>query len=1166
MTAPDAQATEMRGGDRLSDEQLAAVDPGADVWVSASAGTGKTHVLVGRVLRLMLAGAHPESILCLTYTRAAAAEMRNRLLARLSAFAAAPERELKAALAGLLGRAPGPDECARARRLLLQVLELPEGLKIETMHAFCQSLLARFPLEAGLAPHFRVVEEAESRLIFEEALNQVFTEARQDPPLQDALAQLATTFADDRLAERLALAVAERHRILDALAGRSTEGHMRALASLLDIPVEADHEALITAFFETGAVPANTLHEWASALCTGKKTLQKAAEAITAYLALGNAPAPARLAAYERIFLTARGEPGSRVQDQIARNFPDMREAWREATDALLGLLEQLKAVLVHRLTAAWLAVARRLIAVYEERKAARGVLDFADLVHRARRLLETPGIAPWVLYKLDRRIAHVLVDEAQDSNAQQWALIAALMEERFSGRGAERDEEAPAGTLFAVGDVKQSIYRFQGAEPESFLAARADFRRRAEDARRRFRALALSRSFRSAPEILAFVDAVFADEEGRALLGLRDEDVRHEAHRRNVRGLVELWAPEGPAEEEDEKADEDGRAWTPPETIARKDDPADRLAHRIAARIAAMLEGGELLESENRPIAAGDILVLVRRRDRLVDLLIAALRARGVPVAGVDRLVVTESLAVQDLVAAARFALLPEDDLNLAALLKSPLIGLADEDLIAFAPGRGGSLWEAFRAWADRTGRGDLRERLEGWLKRADTGPPHAFFSHILFAEGGLRRLAGRLGAEILDPVAEFLARARAFADEGPPSLQHLLAWLARARQEIKRDLEEGRDEVRVMTIHGAKGLEAPIVFLPDTFSEPQEHRDRNLAVIPGAGGADDPVLALLPASGKALPGPLQAPDAERIAREREEYWRLLYVALTRARDRLYIAGWHGRQKREGCWYERLRETMCALLGEAPDGVWDVLRHPVDWAPLKAPRVTPGTAPQEAAAPEWAARPPRDAASGRRVLAPSRAEDEDRASDAMPPLSPRAAGRRGAIARGRLLHLLLQHLPELPADRRWEAADRFLARQAPALTPDERARLIAELRGVLEDPAFAPLFTPAARAEVPLAGVLAGRPVTGRVDRLLVTAERILVVDYKGMRPAPSTVAEVPRAYLRQMALYRALLRRAFPDRPVEAALLWTAVPRLMPLPDALLDAAAPAALRTDA
>ncbi len=1150
----------------LSHEQQQAVDPGVHAWVSASAGTGKTHVLVGRVLRLMLAGADPAGIVCLTYTRAAAAEMRNRLLARVRRFAALDGDALAAELAALLARAPTAAECERARQLFLTVLELPEGLRIETMHAFCQSLLARFPLEAGLAPHFRVADEAESRLAFDEALNAIFAASSRDPRLADALGELAMRFADGDLTWRLHQVVGARHRLAEALAGRGIEGHMAALARLLDLEdAEPDEDALLARFFAEEAVDGATLAQWAQRLTAGGKILRNCAEAIRIFQAQSSERPDDRLAAYKRIFLTREDARNRRLQQQLAAKHPDIASGWEGACARLLALLDRLRAVSVYRLTAAFLTVARHLIDAYEDIKAAQGMLDFADLIARTESLLKTPGIAPWVLYKLDRRITHVLVDEAQDSNSRQWGLIAALLEEDFAGRGAR--EEGEAGTLFAVGDVKQSIYRFQGAEPESFITAREAFRERAAGVRRPFRSLSLSTSFRSAPAILAFVDAVFADAEGRALLGLGEEPVSHRAHRQNAPGLVELWAPKAPEAADDGPSD--GAAYTLPDGIAQLEEPADRLAARIADRIARMLGEGELLESANRPVRAGDILVLVRRRETFVDRLMAALRARDVPVAGLDRLVITDSLAVRDLVAAARFALLPEDDLNLAALLKSPLCGLHDADLLAFAPERTTSLWQAFRRWAAETGHEDIRTRLEGWLETADREPPVGFFTRILFAEGGFARLMRRLGPDILDPVTEFLARARQFGERGPASLQHYLHWLARQRQEIKRDLEEGRDEVRIMTIHGAKGLEAPIVFLPDTCSLPKSDQDRCLLWIPPGrdGLADAPLLAVVSGSRKALPACLEPLDAERIAREREEYWRLLYVALTRARDRLYLCGWRGRNWRKGCWYERLETAMRRLLARAEDDEedWDVLRYPPDHRPQAADRLPTGPAAAAfPALPEWMTRPPRPEGGTRRVLSPSRAEYEEDAPDAMPPFSPRRAAG-GGITRGRLLHGLLQHLPALPSAQRARAAERFLARQAGELPAAERDSLVAEVMAVLTDPAFAPLFSPGAKAEVPVAGLLAGRPVAGRIDRLLVTEDRILFVDYKSLRPAPRTPKAVPRAYLRQMALYYALLRRAFPERPIEAALLWTAVPRLMPLPETLLAAAAPAWLTED-
>ncbi len=1169
---------------RYSPAQRQAIDPAAHAWVTASAGTGKTHVLTGRVLRLMLAGTPPERILCLTYTRAAAAEMTNRLLATLARWARLDDAALAAELSDLLDRTPDEGERERARGLFLRVLDLPEGLAIHTLHAFCQSLLARFPLEAGLAPHFKVMEEGEATELFDEALARIVARARRERPLEDAFARLAREFDDRRIRDMLHALLDGRGELLRVLRERGgVDGHAAAIRRNLGLAPEATGERarrhLLDAFFsppDFAQERVRLLVERAAA--AGTQGGRELAERLASFLPppqTGHAEAFAR---YRAVFLTGKnlprkprgkaltGDPA--FMDAFAAEAERIRETVR-----LLGLLETAET------TDALIRIAAPLTMTYERLKSDRGALDFDDLIARTIALLSDPGRAQWVLYRLDAGIDHVLIDEAQDSNPDQWALVRALTAEYFAGRG-RRDEAH--GTVFAVGDIKQSIFRFQGADPDSFLSARDDFARRARDAGQEFRRIPLDTSFRSGEAVLALVDAVFACDEAQAWLRLEGRTLRHRAHRSGAPGLVELWPLEEVATEgtaDPQTSDGIREAWQPPEARDERSDAESRLAVRIARRIRRMLDEGEMLEAEGRPIRPGDIMVLVRRRSGFVDRLLRALREAGVPVAGRDRLVVTEHIAVRDLLAALRFALLPEDDLNLAIVLKGPLIGLDEETLIALAADRDPrreTLWSRLVAAARNAPNGvDARTvarahaRLAGWLERVDFMPPYEFLAEILFREDGLRRLAERLGDEVADPIEELLNLALACERTETPGLQGFLAWLERRRVEVKRDLEAGRDEVRIMTIHGAKGLEAPIVFLPDTAQVPQEQRGRLIywlsdETTPGISGLHARLPVAAPRGKDDIRPPLDRHEQERLAAEEAEYWRLLYVALTRARDRLYVAGWKTkRNSRALTWYRRIAEAFENIdpVEELPDGPdRTILRHrcgrPTAARPSRPAAVVSGMTDAPPPPPEWIGRPPAEEGASRRPIAPSHLEDEAE-RDGAPPISPAAgdAGRR--YLRGRLLHELLERLPDLPPARRMQACRRHLSNPAFALSAEEVEAWTAEVITVLDDDRFAPLFGPGSRPEVPISGTIADRMVVGRIDRLAILENRILIVDYKTQRPPPARVEDVPRGYLRQMACYRRLLAERWPDRPIEAALLWTAAPRLMPLPAELLEAA---------
>ncbi len=1147
--------------------QRRASDPAASVWVGASAGTGKTRVLSDRVLRLMLGGTPPDRILCITFTKAAAAEMAIRVQDVLAGWITAADAALDRALLDLTGTRPDAALHDRARRLFAQVLDAPGGLKIMTIHAFCQSLLRRFPLEAGLPPHFEPIDERTSAELLHDTRAALFA----DPPpgLAAALAHLAGLVAEagfDRLLAELIAGRGRLERLLERHGGAG-QGGLAGLRTAVLRQLGLEHEddaAVIAGACREAAFDGAGLRAAAGHLLSGSKTDRERGETVAAWLA----DPPGRAAAFEtysRAFLTKDGTVFKTLMTKaLCTRSPAALAALEDEAARLLAVAGQCRAARLARATLAALTVGTALIEAYAAEKQRRALLDFDDLIRRAGTLLAMPGVAPWVLYKLDGGIDHLLVDEAQDTNPEQWAVIAALTEEFFAGEGGHDG----ARTVFAVGDEKQSIYGFQGADPAEFGRMRRHYAARAAAARQDWAAVELHVSFRSVAAVLETVDAVFAPAEVREGVTFdAAAPIEHRPFRRGEGGLVELWPPVGPVEAEPEEP------WAPPVVQGRAVAPAVRLARRIAATVAGWLERGERLEASGRPIRPGDILVLVRKRDAFFAELVRALKECRVPVAGLDRMVLTDQLAVMDLTALAQFLLLPEDDLTLATVLKGPLIGFGEEEVFDLAHGRAGSLWDALTARAGERPRWEAARRyLAEELARADYVPPHELFAGVLAAPcpadpvSGKRAVLGRLGAEAEDPIDELLALALAFESTHPPSLQRFLAWLEAGQAEVKRGADPaGQQRLRIMTVHGAKGLQAPVVFLPDTMSVPRE----------------GPAI-LWPEGGNGLDVPLWVPrrDMEVAAcanarahagRQRDrEYRRLLYVALTRARDRMYLCGWHGKTPPpEGCWYRLCRTALDGMAGVerfehaeygGGAGVTDVwpgegLRH-------RTPHTRPAPAPLPAAAaatpapllPEWARRTAPPEPEPARPLAPSRPAEDDLALRS--PLGPEDGVR---FRRGRLVHTLLQSLPEIDPAVRPAAIARFLARPVHCLSPDDQSALAREIQAVLDQPGFAPLFGPGSRAEVPITGLVGGRALSGQIDRLVVGDDEILVLDFKTNRPPPAEEAGVPPLYLRQMAAYRAALRGIYPGRPIRCALLWTDGPRLMPLSEAALDRQAP-------
>ena len=1151
-------ALETKKSTRGDDQQARASDPSASVWVSANAGAGKTHALTTRVTRLLLAGTEPERILCLTYTKAAAAEMSSRLYQRLGDWAMADDESLANNIAEIEGPRPDKKKFMRARQLFARAIETPGGLKIQTIHAFCQGLLGRFPMEANVPPNFNVLDDRSAAELLEDVRDDVLALARADTesPLGQALAFVVARI-DETVFDKLLTDITRQRSAFERLllAYGSVERIAARLRDVLEVGIEDTVESAKADFFNGDIFPKDVLKKAVKLMGAGAKTDQKYAGVFAAVLAAKKA-GPTLHDDYVSVFLKADGDPRKDlVTKKIRETHGDLEDGLREEQGRVFGHSRYLKSVYVAEASEAILRLAVEILKRFAKAKRVRAFLDYEDMIARTRDLLMKSAMAPWVLYKLDGGIDHVLVDEAQDTSPDQWDVIAALTEEFLSGTGARELTR----TIFAVGDEKQSIYSFQGADPKRFDEMQRHFAGAVQAAELKWDPVRLVRSFRSTPEVLRAVDAVFAGEIARNGLTASGTVDEHAPVRRDDAGLVELWEPEVPDE------DDEAVAWDAPLNYVSETDPRAKLADRIATTIEGWLNTGEILQAKGRAIEPGDILILVRRRDAFVAEMVRLLKNKGIAVAGADRMVVTDEIAVMDLMALGAFTLLPDDDLTLAIVLKSPLIGLSEDELYQVADrGENMSLWEALRA---KAGEGEkfaaayaLLERL---LDRADFEPPYEFFAHVLGEEGGRHKILSRLGRDANDPVDEFLNLALEYERDHAASMQGFLHWLGQAGAEIKRDMDKGRNEVRIMTVHGAKGLEAEIVFMPDTCAAPGAHHDPAFLTL-----GDTPPLLLWPVRTDEQDDLSAAARLLHREAQAQEYRRLLYVAMTRARDRLYICGHRGsREPVEDCWYNLIASALRPIATEMKDAVgrriWRL--EGTQKAKVKKPEALAPVARKPAGG--WLRARAAVEPSPSRPLAPSRLPPEG--LEEPPAISPLTGNQDRRFLRGTLIHRLLQTLPELAADEREAAARRLLGAPSHQLDDAAQAEIVAATFAVLNDPDFAEIFGAGSRAEASLVGqiIFAGKPVlvSGQIDRLCVSDTRVLVIDYKTNRPAPPDLAHVSPAYIAQMAAYRAVLRDIYTTHDVQCALLWTDGPKLMEIPAEMLDAALQGATERD-
>ncbi|VAV89153.1 FIG061771: ATP-dependent nuclease subunit A [hydrothermal vent metagenome] len=1128
-------------------EQNQASDPAASVWVAASAGTGKTFVLTNRVLRLLLKEVPPEHILCLTFTKAAAAEMANRVNGRLGKWVACDRQLLCAELKSLTGHMPTEDEQDHARKLFARVLEVPGGLKIQTIHAFCQSLLGRFPLEAGIAPHFQVMDERTTLEHLSRARDGVLTEALPEinPALAHALSHISHKVTENTFADLIRELIGQRSGLERMMRRFGTvDRAVQAMENMLGLPAADDRDSILQAACMAENFDGAGLRQAVEALLTGSAPNQKVAAVMARWLSEPESRG-ADFQNYQNLFLTKDGGIRKHLMNKsVAEAHPAAFAAMTAEAERLCRLEEKLKLLTLRDNSRALLTMGAAMMAAFRDSKARHGVMDYDDLILNVTALIGRASIADWILYKLDGGIDHILIDEAQDTNPEQWQVVKTLANEFFVGEGQRQGPR----TIFAVGDVKQSIYSFQRADPKEFVDGRHLFQKKATDAGHDFHNVSLALSFRSTAAVLSAVDRVFEPPLHRMAISFSEDIILHRPSRSGQAGLVEVWPVEKAAET---PPDED---WAPPIIQQPAHTPEMALAKNIADRIAGWIRDQEMLPARGRPIRAGDIMILVRRRTKFDDYMIRALKARNIPVAGQDKMLLSDQIAVMDLVAVGNFVLLPEDDLTLAVVLKSPLVGFSEQQLYDLAYGRRGSLWSALR---DRRAEfAEAHDFLMACLNYADTAPPFEFYSHLLTGLGGREKLLARLGAEANDPIDEFLQLAMGYEVNNISALQGFLSWLDRGDVNIKRDMEQGQDQVRIMTVHGAKGLQAPVVILPDTCQVPKKG-----AALLWAGDKEQAGPLLFWAGGKQFElGPLEAARAEiNLIRDRE-YLRLLYVAMTRAEDRLYITGWEGKQARsETCWYD----LIIAALAEMPDVVVGdedkdgyLMRLTCVGDKMISEAITGDERTgAEKPLPEWARAAPMAEPAPSRPLSPSRpVEDEPAVISPLKAVSQRGKDHQ-RYHRGRLIHRLLEILPDMAAGEREQAARHFLSQKAHDLVPTDIDRIIRQITEILTAPDFAEVFSPHSRAEVSIVGLAGAHPVSGQVDRLVVRDHDILIIDYKTNRPPPKNAQDVPSLYLRQMAAYRAVLTDIYPDKAIRCLLLWTDVARLMELPPDMLD-----------
>lgn len=1095
--------------DAATQRQVDAADPRTSTWLSANAGSGKTRVLTDRVARLLLEEVSPQNILCMTYTKAAAAEMQNRLFQRLGDWAMMPDGALRTALQALgAGRQVDGAQLNNARTLFARAIETPGGLKIQTIHSFCAGVLRRFPLEAQVSPQFREMEDRAAEILRAEVVDEIVM-----GPQAAVVHDLLVHFTGDDLAKFTAEIAGKRDYFFE-------KPDLDAICDALGIPLGLTVEELLDDVFDK-----DLLGQLASACAAGSTMDAKAAEALRPILDHPLDPHDV-LAVLEDVLLTGEGAKAPFTAKIGAFPTKATRAAHADLMADIEPLMARVEDMRAHRLgllaldrTLALYRFANVFVPAYEAHKLAMGALDFDDLIRKAKALLTDPVVAQWVLFRLDGGIDHILVDEAQDTSPTQWAVIERLTQEFAAGEGARGDHER---TVFVVGDKKQSIYSFQGADPAAFDQMQAHFKTAHEAAGKPFAVTSLDHSFRSSQAILSVVDQTFVGDRADGM----DDGLTHIAFKENMPGRVDLW----PVIEK--SSIEDEREWFKPVDAPSATDHTVLMARRVADQIRYMIDHEKIPEEiddtgnyNRRVITEGDFLILVQRRSDLFAEIIRACKAADLRIAGADRLRVGAELAVKDLAALLSFLALPEDDLSLASALRSPLFGWSEQDLFTLAHHRpeNSFLWEALRN-SDHAGTLTILDDLRS---KSDFLRPYDLIERILIRHDGRRNLLARLGPEAEDGIDALLSQALAYESTGVPSLTGFLTWMETDDLEVKRQMESQGDRIRVMTVHGAKGLEAPIVILPDTAKRDVQVKQE---LLPDG----DRVIWRPPAKSSA-PTVVALRD-DVIAKQRRERMRLLYVAMTRAEKWLIVGAAGDVGDGDASWYNIVADGMQrrgnydAMLGNLPlrrvsELDWDAL--PLTAAkPKDTATVTP---------PQFGDLP---AAQRSKTIAPSELPGAK-----IMPGDPAGDDPADALERGTQIHLLLEHLPLAARDMRHELGLQLLQ------TND--AALVDEVIALIDKPDLAWVWGADALTEVDITADIPGLGrIHGAIDRLIIGPDTITAIDYKSNRLVPAAPGDTPLGLQRQLAAYSHALQQIYPNHTIKAAILWTSAGTLTVLP----------------
>lgn len=1101
-----------------TEQQHNAANPNNSVWVEASAGTGKTKVLSDRVLRLLLAKVEPSKILCLTYTKAAAVEMSERITKRLSTWAVQSQNDLEIELSKLLGddfNISNKLELSNfARTLFATLLDTPGGMKIQTIHSFCQDILKRFPLEAGISPYFEVMDTRASKEILQnikiDLLKKV--DVYENVSLRNAIEYMAKNISEFSFPKIMNMITENRNKINELL--KKYNNDILLLVNTLEEKLGVESH-LTTDDIKKHLMDNINKDNFKSALLSLQQGSSTDLEKANAFAIVGENNFDIKYYdVYKNIFLKKDGSIRATLATQkVVKNNPQVLEFMQNEAQKLIETANKLSSLNILHSTSALLYIAKNIIDEYNNYKSIYATLDYEDLIVITKNLLENRTVADWVLFKLDGGIEHILIDEAQDTSPNQWAIIKALTSEFFAGIGAY--ENKLERTVFVVGDRKQSIYSFQGADPKEFDKMCNYF----EECAHNFKKIHLDVSFRSTKAIMDCVNTLFECDCAKKGVVPENEHINHCPFRLGEGGRVEV-LPLVLADTEQKKED---YSWKIPINRVQKTSVSNLLAKQIARNIKNMVINKDILLSKNRPVQYGDFMFLVQQRNCFVEEFVRACKEIGVSVAGVDKLKLLEQIAVQDLISLGKFLLLPNDDLSLAEVLKSPIFGLNDDDLFNICYNRKGSVFDSLLKNNKYV---HIADQLKELLNFVGFMRPFELFSYVLIKLNGRKNFISRMGNEVEDVLDEFINLTIVFEQSNTPSLQKFIDWIAKDEVIIQKEMEQGNNNtVKIMTVHGSKGLQAPIVILGDTTKIKNKSLKSELL------WEDDTVF--FPTESANYNDLCKKIKSKLLDADFDEYRRLLYVALTRAEDRLYVAGYtKDKDANEESWYKLLQNNLKSNIEHSKEErciIYDVAQENTFDNDIKIESEEINFTDYSYLLSEAPCHDPLS-----KPYAPSRDENDELDISSSP-----LEDNGKFYKRGTAIHKLLQYISTVSIDNRFNASICFLKKQLPDFSYNEIKKIVEEVLNLCG--MYSEIFAENSMAEVPIIGEIDGKIISAKIDRLVLSDNKVIIVDYKTNRPSAKTIDDVPSQYINQMKYYKLLMERIYPNKIIETYLLWT-------------------------